>query len=221
MSRYYDDELYHHGIKGMKWGIRRFQNADGSYTSAGKNKRQKESPAVSNEKKGLSDKQKKAIKIGAAAVATGLAIYGGYKVNQYINKQNLLLSKHIGTEFGTRFTDDIKPKVRIGPTPAIRNLNYVTGNNFAAKAGGLVDKDVSENYYNSTRGLKRIKGVLDARAVHKGKKTAFDIANYDDEIKKVMKQHNVMTKGQSQLAKTVRDTINRGGHYKKEWRYWR
>lgn len=29
-------ELYHHGIKGMKWGVRRFQNDDGSLTSAGK-----------------------------------------------------------------------------------------------------------------------------------------------------------------------------------------
>ena len=28
--------LAHHGIKGQKWGIRRFQNKDGSYTPAGK-----------------------------------------------------------------------------------------------------------------------------------------------------------------------------------------
>lgn len=32
-------ELYHHGIKGMKWGIRRFQNKDGSLTAAGKKRR--------------------------------------------------------------------------------------------------------------------------------------------------------------------------------------
>lgn len=31
-----DGELYHHGTKGMKWGIRRYQNKDGSLTTAGK-----------------------------------------------------------------------------------------------------------------------------------------------------------------------------------------
>lgn len=30
-----NEELYHHGIKGMRWGIRRFQNPDGSLTKAG------------------------------------------------------------------------------------------------------------------------------------------------------------------------------------------
>lgn len=32
----YNHELTHHGILGMKWGVRRFQNSDGSLTQAGK-----------------------------------------------------------------------------------------------------------------------------------------------------------------------------------------
>lgn len=36
LTEKYYNELYHHGVVGMKWGVRRYQNKDGSLTNAGK-----------------------------------------------------------------------------------------------------------------------------------------------------------------------------------------
>ena len=107
---YYDDYLEHHGIRGQKWGLRRFQNKDGSLTPKGK-KRYEDSPSenktsnpknpTSNEpeKKGLSDKQKKALVTGAAIAGTVLAAYGGYKLHQLNKEATEGLRKKYSYEF--------------------------------------------------------------------------------------------------------------------------
>jgi ribosomal protein S30 len=50
-----DPYLQHWGIKGMKWGVRRYQNKDGSLTDAGKKRR-------NTEYDGLNEKQRKKYK---------------------------------------------------------------------------------------------------------------------------------------------------------------
>lgn len=49
-------ELYHHGIKGMRWGVRRFQNKDGSLTPAGKKRYSPEDLGRTPVQKGVSVK---------------------------------------------------------------------------------------------------------------------------------------------------------------------
>ena len=60
----YSNELYHHGIKGMKWGVRRYQNKDGTYTDAGKKRRSQDPETVQKRK----DTAKKVAAITVAAV---------------------------------------------------------------------------------------------------------------------------------------------------------
>ena len=95
-----NSELYHHGILGMKWGIRRFQNEDGSYTSAGKKRRSLDLVKNPFKKRGsgseknsglqLTDKQKKALKIGAAIAGAALVTYGAYKLSEINYDKNYL-----------------------------------------------------------------------------------------------------------------------------------
>ena len=47
-----EEYLEHHGILGQKWGVRRYQNADGSLTDAGKKRYEKEQrKAIAKERK--------------------------------------------------------------------------------------------------------------------------------------------------------------------------
>ncbi len=85
-------ELYHHGIKGMKWGIRRYQNKDGSLTSAGK-KRLSEN---GTEKKTISTSTKK--KLTAAAVSAATVAAAAYYVHKNPEKIGQAVSKFKGVK---------------------------------------------------------------------------------------------------------------------------
>lgn len=91
------NELYHYGIKGMKWGIRRYQNKDGTLTAAGK-KREREKT------KGWSKEAKEARRIKRKSV------------NQMTNKELQTLNRRMELESNYH---------RLNPSAAKRGLAYV------------------------------------------------------------------------------------------------
>lgn len=63
-----DEELYHYGIKGMKWGVRRYQNKDGSLTPAGKKRESRLERAARKQREDADELYKAGYKQEAKAV---------------------------------------------------------------------------------------------------------------------------------------------------------
>lgn len=92
--------LYHHGVKGQKWGIRRYQNQDGTWTNAGKKRYGDSDGDLPSSEKKTSNNAKKKVAIG---VATGAAIVAGTVLTAY------LVKKH-----GAKNISDIGDKASVG-----------------------------------------------------------------------------------------------------------
>ena len=107
---YSNSYLQHHGIKGMKWGVRRFRNEDGTLTDAGKSRYYDSDGKKTDAGKRLqrnSENANKAIS-GARNVVSGarqMANASGNQSRNRYNKRPNLTQEEMVIEFEKLYPD--------------------------------------------------------------------------------------------------------------------
>lgn len=134
----YSLSLKHHGIKGQKWGVRRFQNPDGSYTDAGRKRRGL--TGESRERRGLSDKQKTMIKRGAAVAATAAAVGASVYLAKKYNLNSGVM-KHSVKEIARMSDEALTEKIgRLEKEKRLYDLEREISSNSKTNARKAIEK---------------------------------------------------------------------------------
>lgn len=191
-------ELCHHGIKGQRWGVRRFQRKDGSYTSAGR--RRYDGEKASNDSK-LSDKQKKALKVaavaGTALVAAGAA-YAGAKYHKILvnslSERTTKLGKSMVSEAwmeDTRAEDlmDMADKARLRGSNDISSLFKASAQRSNERASSLRNRGFELQIKGRNKNFTNRELLKEAKDLHRDVKNTHN--TYLDYYRRANNMHNL------------------------------
>ena len=158
------NELYHFGIKGMKWGIRRYQNKDGSLTSAGKKRYSDDLEYYKTSKK-----QIHVNKDGSKTIPNGFVFNRVGKSDLDVNKSGSLYVSY-GKEDASRYIKNL------GPTP----INKLFGSESTTVQHLSVKKDMKLASNEET--VKKTCEILlsDKNLLKEFNESIFSFVSYND-----------------------------------------
>lgn len=130
MSQYINtNELYHYGILGMQWGVRRYQNPDGSLTPAGRRRLEQK------DLKWATKNQDKIYKQTRRAIDKELKDYVDNEL-KYSNK----VGKHLINEYNRKLAELMNTAVADIEAPSGRIVQFVAKRGEVGVHMGLADR---------------------------------------------------------------------------------
>lgn len=184
-----DYELYHYGTPGMKWGIRRYQNKDGSLTSAGKKRyakleaemKQLKPKRSSSKAKPEQDPRKKLVSEMTDDELRDRANRMRLETEYYNAARNLSQANPVQISKGKRFVNSLVNEV---VAPAAKKAGQAWAEKFMKDQLGLNSKDPITRLENQAKKLKAEKEIAeykrDIEKIKKGGDGYPEVKTWDD-----------------------------------------
>lgn len=209
-----EDELTHWGVRGMRWGVRRFQNKDGTLTKAGQKRYNDELAKVRTEEKTLKNRKSVQNKLDKLAARKKAVEDGKKELDGNQGKSSRKAKKNLTPEDANPakksikdMTDDELAKAvnrarleesyrQLNPEPPVKqSLVKKLVNDVVAPAAVNSGKRFLENALNKMAD-KALNGKGDGNSLEALKKT-YEKLDYQDKILKVQKSIEKRQKGTS------------------------
>lgn len=199
--REYSDYLIHYGIKGMHWGIRRYQNPDGSLTDAGAKRYTREinrDDAKYNQAKADAKLYQKKSEEASAKGKTEKAQKFAEKskkssddAKKYLEDRNKGITDVNNSGYNLKSKEVNRLDAKYAPYRTI-------GAPFGAIGGGIAAAAYQANigkYRDVTASIKGEKFTLNGRTNGKkgGVEIVVNVKDVEDKMKKIRKNQNIMS----------------------------